>query len=162
MCPATAGRVQCPLKDTSLGTDPRLPLVDPMPSPVGPPKICEQTSISTTLEDGAKHWQPRPYGSAEWQRGYGRLRNAVEGMNGYAKTDAYEGIERAGNRRVRGVAAQTLPLAFQLAHANERKINAWLATLPGPDGRPHRRARHKTTKPLGTWTPTGHIDPPAA
>jgi hypothetical protein len=44
----------------------------------------------------------------------------------------------------------------------ERKINAWLATLPGPDGLPHRRARHKKPKPLGTWTPTGHLDPPAA
>jgi hypothetical protein len=74
-------------------------------------------------------------------------------MNGYAKTDAHEGIEHAGNRRVRGIAAQTLLLAFPLAHANERKINAWLATLPGPDGLPHRRARHKTPKPLGTWTP---------
>ena len=162
MCPATAGRVQCPLKPSSLGTDPRLPLVDPLPSPVGPPKICGQTAVTTTLKDGAKHWQPRAYGSPEWQKIYGRLRNAVEGMNGYAKTDAYEGIEHAGNRRVRGIAAQTLLLAFQLAHANERKINAWLATLPGPDGLPHRRARHKKPKPLGTWTPTGHLDPPAA
>jgi hypothetical protein len=90
MCPATAGRLQCPLKPTSLGTDPRLRLVDPVPSPVGPPKICEQTAITTTLEDGAKHWQPRAYGSPEWQKIYGRLRNAVEGMNGYAKTDAHE------------------------------------------------------------------------
>ncbi|TDD32922.1 hypothetical protein E1287_21210 [Actinomadura sp. KC06] len=162
MCPATAGRVQCPLKDSSLGTDTRLPLVDPIPSPVGPPKICEQTSISIAIGDGAKHWQPRAYGSPEWQKVYGRLRNTVEGMNGYAKADAHEGIEHGGNRRIRGIAAQTLLLAFQLAHVNERKINAWLAALPGPDGRPHRRARYKTPKPLGTWTPTGHTNPPAA
>ncbi|QKW32669.1 hypothetical protein HUT06_00305 [Actinomadura sp. NAK00032] len=162
MCPATAGRVQCPLKQDSLGTNPSLREVDPFPSPVGPPKICEQTSISVNIEDGAKHWQPRPYGSPEWQDIYGRLRNTVEGMNGYAKADAYEGIEHGGNRRIRGIAAQTLLLAFQLAHVNERKINAWLATLPGPDGKPHRRARHKTRKPRGSWTPTGHITPPAA
>ncbi|WP_242910729.1 hypothetical protein [Actinomadura terrae] len=162
MCPATACRAQCALKPTGLGAGPHLPLVDPIPSPVGPPKICQQTSISVAIEDGAKHWQPRAYGSPEWQKIYGRLRNTVEGMNGYAKADAHEGIEHGGNRRVRGVAAQSLLLAFQLAHANERKINAWLATLPGPDGRPHRRARYKTPKPLGTWTPTGHITPPAA
>lgn len=49
MCPATAGRLQCPLKPTSLGTDLRLPLVDPpLPSPVGPPKICEQTAITVS------------------------------------------------------------------------------------------------------------------
>ena len=83
-------------------------------------------------------------------------------MNGYAKADAHKCIDHAGNRRVRGIAAQTLLLAFQLAHANERKDNAWLATLPGPEGRPHRRARYKTPKPLDTWTPTGHITPPAA
>jgi hypothetical protein len=97
-----------------------------MPSPVGPPRICEQTAITTTPEDGA-----------------------------------HEGIEHAGNRRVRGIAAQTLLLAFQLAHANVRKVNAWLATLPGPDG-PPPKSPPKTPKPLGTWTPTGHIDPPAA
>ncbi|MBT2207086.1 hypothetical protein [Actinomadura sp. NEAU-AAG7] len=60
-------------------------------------------------------------------------------MNGYAKADAHEGIEH-------GLAAQSLLPAFQPAHANERKINAWLATLPGPDDGPT----------------AGHITPPAA
>jgi hypothetical protein len=83
-------------------------------------------------------------------------------MNGYAKTDAFEGIEHADNRRVRGIAAQTLLLAFQLAHANERKINAWFATLPGPDGFRTEELVTKKLKPLGTWTPQGHSDPPAA
>jgi hypothetical protein len=44
MCPAAAGRDQCPLKPASMGSDPRLPLASPIPSPVGHPKICEQTS----------------------------------------------------------------------------------------------------------------------
>lgn len=43
-CPATAGRVQCPLKTSSL--DPRLPLADPKPSPAGPAKLCAQQSIT--------------------------------------------------------------------------------------------------------------------
>lgn len=162
MCPRDSRPRPVPAQPDSRGANPSLREVDPKPSPIGPPKICEQTSISVNVEDGAKHWQPRAYGSPEWQEIYGQLRNTVEGMNGYTKTDADEGIEHGGNRRVRGIAAQTLLLAFQLAHANERKINAWLATLPGPDGKPHRRARHKARKPRGTWTPTGHITPPAA
>ncbi|WP_146087491.1 hypothetical protein [Thermomonospora echinospora] len=157
-CPATAGKVQCALKPASLGTDPRLPLVDVQPSPVAPPKICTQTSVTFAPEYGAKHWQAHPYGSAVWQKIYGRLRNATEGINGYAKNDARESIERSQGRRVRGIAAQALLLAFQLAHVNIRKINAWRDTMPGPDGHPRRRARRRTSKPLGTWTPKGHLD----
>jgi hypothetical protein len=143
VCPATAGHVQCPLKPASLGTDPRLPLVDPAPNPVGPPKICTQASITLAPEHGAKHWQPLPYGSPEWQRIYFRLRNTVEGLNGYAKDDAYEAIERSQNRRIRGITAQSFLLAFQLAHANTRKINHWLDTFPDQNGRPRRRARQR-------------------
>ncbi|MFB4301058.1 hypothetical protein [Actinomadura sp. NTSP31] len=163
LCPASAGKVQCPRKPTSLGADPALPLISIKHRPVQDPPICRQTSITIAPEHGAKHWQPHPYGSAEWQRIYGRLRNSVEGINGYAKQDTYEAIERASGRRIRGIAAQTFLLAFQLAHANQRKISSWLDTLPGLDGTPRRRARRRKTKALGTWTPTGHIDePPAA
>ncbi|MCP2340658.1 hypothetical protein [Actinomadura rupiterrae] len=159
MCPAAAGKVQCPLKPASMGTDPRLPLVDPRPSPVSePPPICKQGSITIGSEDGAKHWQAHPYGSPIWQKLYFRLRNAVEGFNGFAKDDAQEAIERAQKRRIRGVAAQSLVLAFQLARVNQRKISAWIDTLPGEDGQPRRRARRRKYKPLGTWTPKGHLD----
>ena len=75
-------------------------------------------------------------------------------MNGYAKTDAPEGIGRAG--RVRGIAAQTLLPAFQLAHANERKINAWFATLPAPTGRP---TEELVTENSNLWAPGPRPDP---
>jgi hypothetical protein len=157
-CPASARKLQCALKPASMGTDPRLPLVDVTPSPVEPPKICAQTSVTMAPEDGAKHWQPRPYGSPEWQKIYATLRNATEGTNGYAKDDVRESIERAQGRRLRGIAAQTFLLAFQLAHVNIRKINTWLDTLPGPDGLPRRRARRRKTKPLRHWTPKGYLN----
>jgi hypothetical protein len=157
-CPASAGKVQCELKPASMGIGIHLPLIDMAPSPVGPPKICRQTSVTMAPEDGAKHWQPRPYGSPEWQKIYSTLRNATEGTNGYAKDDVRESIERAQGRRLRGIAAQTLLLAFQLAHVNIRKINAWLDTLPGADGLPRRRARRRKTKPLRHWTPKGYLD----
>ncbi|MEV5573431.1 hypothetical protein AB0L06_25595 [Spirillospora sp. NPDC052269] len=162
MCPATAGRLQCPHKPASIGTDPRLPLVTPEPSPVGPPKICAQTSVTMAPEHGAKHWQPLTYGSPTWTKVHTRLRNSSEGFHGYAKNDAHESIERAQGRRIRGIAAQSLLLAFQLAHANQRKITTWLNTLPGPDGLPHRRAKRRTTKSVAYWTPTGYLDDEAA
>ncbi|MEO5876279.1 MAG: hypothetical protein ABIS86_21740 [Streptosporangiaceae bacterium] len=161
MCPAAAGKVQCPLKPASMGTNPALPLIQPVPSPVRPPKICEQTSITLAPEFGAKQWQYYPYGGPQWQQTYGKLRNAVEGMNGYTKNDAHEAIERAQNRRIRGIAAQSILLAFQLARANQRKIDAWTDTFPGANGIPRRRARRRTTQPLGTWTPKGHLEQPA-
>ncbi|MFB4304863.1 hypothetical protein [Actinomadura sp. GTD37] len=107
-CPHVRGKVVCPVKKLLTNSDPGLPLVDPQPTPAGPPRICSQTSITVAPEDGAKHWQPRAYGSAQWQKIYFRLRNAVEGINGYAKDDAREAIERAGRRRIRGIAAQSL------------------------------------------------------
>lgn len=152
-CAATAGRVQCPLKPTSLGRDPRLPLTDPEPSPAGPAKICAQQSITIPPEAGAQHHQALPYGGEDWQRVYFRLRNSVEGFNGFAKDPLHEAIEQPGTRRIRGIAAQTFLPAFQLAHANRRKIDRWLATIP-PDGHPPRR---RPTRPIGSWTPTGHL-----
>lgn len=158
MCPATAGRLQCPLKPASMGKDPRLPLVAVPASPVGPPKICTQTSVTMSPEHGAKHGQPLPFGSPEWQHAYATLRNATEGMNGYAKDDAREAIERAQGRRVRGIAAQSFLLAFQLAHANTRKITMWADNLPGPTGRPRRRPPRRRSRNLGEWTPKGYLE----
>ena len=82
-----------------------LPLIDPEPSPTGPLKVCRQRTITVSPEAGAKQWQALDYGSTEWRRVYFRLRNSVEGYNGYAKNPLAEGIESAGSRRVRGIAA---------------------------------------------------------
>jgi hypothetical protein len=141
-----------------MGTNPRLPLVDPAPSPVGPPKVCCQSSITIAPEDGAKHWQSHFYGGREWRKIYPRLRNSVEGFNGYAKDDAHEAIERAQNRRIRGIAAQTFLLAFQLAAANLRKISSWLDGLATDDGGPRRRARRRKIRSLSEFAPSRRLD----
>src|SRR5262249_39766802 len=44
----------------------------------------------------------------EWQKVYFRLRNSVEGYNGFAKNPLTEAIEQAGSRHIRGRAAQTV------------------------------------------------------
>ncbi len=154
--------MHCPLKPHLDPDHPRrhlLPVVDPQPAPVGRPKICRQTGITQSPEAGAKHAQDLDYGGPEWTRVYFRLRNSVEGVNGFAKDPAHEAIEAAGSRRIRGIAAQSVLLAFQLHHANTRKIAGWLDTLPGEDGTPPRRrpTRRRKTKPLGDWTPIGYL-----
>lgn len=160
MCPAEANRTQCPLKPHTLGRGIHLPLVDPLPRPGDPPKVCEKRSLTVPPEAGAKLWQPLQYGTAEWQRVYFRLRNAIEGMNGFAKDPLRERIEPGGTRRIRGIAAQTILLAFQLAHANKRKLRSWADAVALNGDRPRRRpTRRRQTKPLGTWTPTGYVDP---
>jgi hypothetical protein len=162
MCPAEAGKAQCLIKPDTLGRGIHLPLIDPEPSPADPVKICRQHTITVSPEAGAKQWQALDYGSPEWQRVYFRLRNSVEGYNGYAKNPLAEGIESAGSRRIRGIAAQTILLAFQLAHANRRKIKKWLDTLSLGGERPRRRTHHRRqTKEPRSWTPTGHLTPAA-
>ncbi|MEU3338484.1 hypothetical protein [Streptomyces sp. NPDC006668] len=161
MCPAEANRTQCPLKAYTLGRGIHLPLVDPVPSPAGSPPCCSQKTVTVPPEAGAGLWQPLQYGSEAWQRVYFRLRNSVEGINGYAKDPLYERLEDAGTRRIRGIAAQTLLLAFQLAHANRRKLRAWADSIALHDDRPRRRpTRRRKTKPLGTWTPKGYVNEP--
>jgi hypothetical protein len=125
--------------------------------------ICRQDSITIPPEAGAKHAQDLPYGGQDWDRTYHRLRNSVESINGFAKDGNHEAIEDGGTRRIRGIAAQSILLAFQLHHANTRKISTWLDTLPGQKGAPPRRrtTRRRRTKPLSTWTPVGHLDQPS-
>lgn len=104
---------------------------------MGPLKICRQNAITVSAEAGAKRWRSLDYGSPEWQKVYFRL-------------------------RIRGIAAQTILLAFQLAHANGRKIRKWLDTLSLGGERPRRRTHHRRqTKEPKNWTPTGHLAPAA-
>ncbi|WP_206441375.1 hypothetical protein [Streptomyces boncukensis] len=118
--------------------------------------------MTSAPEAGAKHWQVLEYGSKEWQKVYFRLRNSVESYHGYAKNPPGEAIEAAGSRRVRGIGAQTILPAYQLAHANRRKIMKWLDTLAWNGERPRRRTfRRRTTEPVGAWTPAGFLVPAA-
>lgn len=158
MCPAQAKRTQCPLKPHTMGRGIELPLIDITPSPTPPPAVCEQRSITVPPEAGANLWQPLQYGRETWQRIYFRLRNSIEGINGFAKDPLHEDLESSGTRRIRGIAAQTILLAFQLGHANRRKLANWANSVALLGERPRRRpTRRRATKPLGAWTPKGYI-----
>ncbi|MER5466823.1 hypothetical protein ABT010_40680, partial [Streptomyces sp. NPDC002668] len=53
MCPADAGKAQCPIKSRSMGQGIHLPLVDPEPSPAGPLKVCRQRSVTVAPTAGS-------------------------------------------------------------------------------------------------------------
>ncbi|MDX2648027.1 hypothetical protein PV341_31550 [Streptomyces sp. PA03-1a] len=148
------------LADDRASNNSELPLVDPQPGPTGPVKVSRQRAIPLAPEEGAKHRQALDHGDEQWRKIYFRLRNSVEGFNGFANSPLAETIESSRSRPIRGVAAQTILLVLQLAHANRRKITTWLDSLAVGGHHPIRRTnRRRKTKPLGTWTPTGHLTP---
>lgn len=160
LCPAagTHPTVACPIKRRSLGRDPRHPVIDvpAISTAVGHPDVCRRESLTFARDIGSRHWQELDHGLTTWTHHYFRLRNRVEHFNGYAKD--HEAIERSRTRRIRGVAAQSLLLAFQIAHANQRKISSWLDTLSQGDQPARRRPsnRHKLKNPRN-WTPKGYL-----
>ena len=84
---------------------------------------------------------------------YATLRNSVEGMNGFIKDGAREAIDDPERRRIRGVAAQSVLVAFQLFAANLRKIDQYL-TKEASDAKKFRtRPSRRRTKSLHTWAP---------
>ncbi|MEW2094647.1 hypothetical protein AB0897_36120, partial [Streptomyces sp. NPDC007168] len=83
-------------------------------------EICRRESLTFARDTGIRHWQELDHGQADWVHHYFRLRNRVEHLNGYAKD--HEAIERSRTRRIRRIAAQSLLLSFQIAHANHRKL----------------------------------------
>ncbi len=107
-------------------------------------------------EAGSKFRQELLFGSPEWQTAYNSIRNTNEGMNGYIKDPAHEALDDPGRRRIHGVAAQSLQVAFLVLAANVRKIRTFMATrgAPTPTGakRPRRRRRRRT-EPLTAWRP---------
>jgi hypothetical protein len=150
LCPAggTCPTARCDLKpnsvnDETAGKHRILPDGDLLAEPS---KCCTQQTITIPADAGAKTAQRLPHASREWHARYHSLRNDVEGFNGYVKDKAYEDLENSQNRRVRGVAAQTIFTAFLVFSANVRAINEFLdvATI-GIDGVPRRA--HKPRPP---------------
>jgi len=129
-CPASNPNpvVCCELKPKSEGPStrgrPRIPVTDALRNHT--PKICAQQSITLPPEAGAKFSQTLLHESEEWRAVYDTLRNSVEGMNGFIKDGAREAVDDPERRRIRGVAPQSVFVAFMLCAANLRKIEACL------------------------------------
>ena len=91
------------------------------------PKIRTQDSITLPAEVGARYRQFFAHEANEWHGAHATFRNSNEGMNGFIKDGAHEAIDDPERRRIRGIAAQSVLVAFQLFAANIRKVNEFLA-----------------------------------
>ncbi|MBX3285344.1 MAG: hypothetical protein KF703_08390 [Actinobacteria bacterium] len=128
-----------------------------------PPKVCTQQSVTFPPEAGDRYLQALPYGTPEWQRTYATLRNTIEGVNGLIKDGSYEALADSTKRRVRGVAANSVLVAFGIFALNLRKIDSFcdLAVVDTNGTLRKPRKRRRTTKPIQNWAPaTSSGDPP--
>lgn len=132
-----------------------------------PPAVCQQETVTVTIEDGAKYRQTLPFGSDDHATIYNRLRQAQEGVHGTAKDEAGVALANPGRRRIRGWAATQLFTAFLLAETATRRILAFLRDHEldeNGDMYVPRRARTGNHSP--TYMPPGGAlagdDPPEA
>jgi hypothetical protein len=156
-CPAAGASpvVRCELKPRSIRRAPagRQRVVVDDEIRTAPPACCTAETVTVPPAAGAKFAQEHPYASPEWQERYNTLRNATEGANGFLKDPAHEALD-AGPRRVHGVAAQSLFVAFLILAANVRKIRSFMEKIATDAGRLRRiRPRRRRTKPLADWPP---------
>lgn len=103
---------------------------------------------------GANFAQSLPFATPEHRAAYSSMRNAIEGMNGFLKDGAFEGMADPLRRRVRGVAAQSVLVALQVLSANLRKIESFLerAEEVATGSEPRRqRPRRRLSRDLSTW-----------
>lgn len=151
----------CPLRPASTTPLDGRPLVTRAPE--DPPKVCLQGSVTISPDVGVRHRQDLPFAGEAWSDLYATLRNAIEGLNGYAKDGAHEALGDPSRRRVRGTAAQSFFVAFILLGVNLRRIRSWRAEArPDPAGNlvapAHRRRRRRRTSLADHAPATGGRD----
>ena len=104
-------------------------------------------------DEGAKYAQEPAHESPEWHDIYATLRNSNEGMNGFIKDGAREAVDDPERRRIRGIAAQSVLVAFQLFAANLRKIGEFLAHLAAEGKKIRKLPSRRRIRSLPTWAP---------
>jgi len=154
-CPASGPhpRLCCPLRPGSeLPRDGRTPVLFP---PQEPPRCCRQASVTIAPDVGAKHRQHLAYASKPWRSAYATCRNSIEGKNGFLKDTAHESLASPGRRRVRGIAAQSILVAFLVMAANIRALRSHRQLVAdGGRERAAARARRRRTS-LKDFRPAG-------
>ena len=115
--------------------------------------LSERTRTNTSSST-AKLGQELLHNSEEWHAHYATLRNSIEGFNGFIKDGAHEALDRRERRRVHGVAAQSVFVAFLAFAANLRKIATFLAEVAAVEtGKVRRLPRRRQTRSIETWRP---------
>ena len=122
-CPATAGKIRCPLRPDSMLLGRDRPEI--LTLPAHPAACCTQQTITVPPEIAAKTRQKHDYPSPQWRRSYAR-RTAAERVNATIKDTATTSISR-GWCRLMGLAPLTLWIACLLAVRNQRVVTAFQA-----------------------------------
>ena len=145
-CPATAGKIRCPLRPQSMTLSRDRPEI--LTPPEHPPACCAQQTITVPPSVAAKTRQKHDYPSAQWRRSY-RRRTSAERVNATTKDTASNNIAR-GWCRLTGLTPLTLWLACLLAVRNQRILHAFDARQAGnarraAAGIPPTRKKRRTT-----------------
>jgi hypothetical protein len=154
-CPATTGKIRCPLRPASMTLSRDRPEI--LTPPGHPPACCTQQTITVPPEIAAKTRQKHDYPSAQWRRSY-RRRTSAERVNATIKDTASNNIAR-GWCRLTGLTPLTLWLACLLAVRNQRILHAFDARQAGNARRaaaglpPTRRKRRTTLAALSAAPP---------
>ncbi len=119
-CPATAGKIRCPLKPPSMTPGRDRPEILSVPG--HPPACCTQQTITAGPEVAEKTRQKHDYPSAGWRTSYQR-RTAAERLNASIKDTAANSIGR-GWIRLAGLTPLMLWLTCLTAVRNQRILIA--------------------------------------
>ena len=143
-CPATAGKIRCPLRPESM----KLPRDRPeiLTPPQHPPACCTQHTITVPPQVAAKTRQKHDYPSPAWRRSYTR-RTGAERTFSTIKDAASNDIAR-GWCRLMGLTPLALWLACLLAVRNQRILAAFAARQQdnarrAATGLPPRTRKHR-------------------
>jgi hypothetical protein len=122
-CPATMGKVRCPLRIYSMALSHSRPeILDP---PEHPPVCCSQQTLTVPPSVNAKTRQKHDYPSQAHRLSYGR-RSAAERSNATVKDPASNDISR-GWCRLMGLVPMTLMLACLFVTRNLRIVDSFEA-----------------------------------
>jgi hypothetical protein len=117
-CPATAGKIRCPLRPPSMLLSRDRPEI--LAPPGHPPACCAQRTITVPPHVAAKTRQKHDYPSPAWRQSY-RRRTSAERAFSTVKDTATTSIAR-GWCRLTGLTPITLWLACLLTVRNQRVI----------------------------------------
>ena len=120
-CPATMGKIRCPLRPASMRLDRDRPEI--LQPPEHPPACCTQQTITIPPDVLAKTAQKHDYPSAAWRRSYARRTGAERGF-ATAKDPATNDIT-PGWCRLMGLTPLMLFTTTLLVARNQRILTAW-------------------------------------
>ncbi|HEY3955848.1 MAG TPA: hypothetical protein VGM53_20950 [Streptosporangiaceae bacterium] len=155
-CPASTGKIRCPLRPASMRLDRDRPEI--LQPPEHPQACCAQQTITVPPDVLAKTAQKHDYPSAAWRRSYARRTGAERGF-ATAKDPATNDIAR-GWCRLMGLAPLMLFTTTLLVVRNQRILHAWNARQEETQRRAAaglppktRKRRRKTLAGLATGPP---------